>query len=327
MNQILFTNNDNNNNYNKVDTKMVIKFFCIAVIAVAIVIVAIKIYGMYENKKTKEEDAIPEIEIIKQDDQTKEVTIKASCRDGIEYLVYVWNDEEENKINLNGSTSFERIIEIPENTINNLKVEAVSIKGVNNSKTEIFEKNLDNSKPSIDSISIVNKKLSIQVSDDNGIKYLSYRWENEEEIRVDADLNNNKTMSVEIDIQRGTYKLWITVVDIYNNEETLSRLITGVNEPEITVIKYGNVVNISVTHDMGFKRIEFIINKRKYVYDENYSRYDKNKTTVVFDFPLDEGENIVKVNAYSLEKLSEEDTDNLENYASKKFAGKCTYEP
>ena len=326
MNQILFTNNDNNNS-NKIDTKKIIKFFCIAVVVISVIIVGIKIYGIVINNKKVINNEKPEIYIIREENQTKEVTIKASCKDGIQYIVYIWNDEEENRINLNGSTSFERIIEIPENTINNLKIEAVSINGVSNSKTEIFEKEIDNNKPSIDSITIVDKKLNIQATDDNGIKYLSYKWENEEEVKIDADLNNNKTMSVEIDIQRGTYKLWITVVDIYNNEETLSRLITGVNEPEITVIKYGNVVNISVTHDMGFKRIEFVINKRKYVYDENYSKYDKNKTTVVFDFPLDEGENIIKVNAYSQEKLSEEDTDNLENYASKKFSGKCTYEP
>ena len=270
---------------------------------------------------------IPEIIIIRENDQTKEVTIKASCNDGIQYLVYTWNDEEEKRINLNGSISFERIIEMPENTINNLKIEAVSLKGVKAEKKEIFEKNLENNKPSIDSISIVDKKLKIQVSDDNGLKYLSYRWEDEEEIKVEADENDNKTMSVELDIQRGTYKLWVRVVDIYDNEEILSRFVTGVNEPEISVIKYGDKIKVSVIHDMGFKKREFIINNKKYVYDERFSKYDKNKTTVEFEFPLKQGENIVQVNAYSQEKLSDEDDENLDNYSFKRFTGKCTYEP
>ncbi|MGN1301905.1 MAG: hypothetical protein ACI4U9_05245 [Clostridia bacterium] len=325
MNQILFTNN--NNNYNKIDTKQIIKFFCIAIIVVAIIIIAIKIYGIYENKKLLANSNIPEIIIIRENDQTKEVTIKASCNDGIQYLVYTWNDEEEKRINLNGSISFERIIEMPENTINNLKIEAVSLKGVKAEKKEIFEKNLENNKPSIDSISIVDKKLKIQVSDDNGLKYLSYRWEDEEEIKVEADENDNKTMSVELDIQRGTYKLWVRVVDIYDNEEILSRFVTGVNEPEISVIKYGDKIKVSVIHDMGFKKIEFIINNKKYVYDERFSKYDKDKTTVEFEFPLKQGENIVQVNAYSQEKLSDEDDENLDNYSFKRFTGKCTYEP
>ena len=324
MNQILFTNN-NNNNYNKVDTKKIIIIFAIAIILVAVLIVAIKVYGIYQDKKNAVSDVVPEIVITS--NSTKEATIKVTCEEGIQYLIYTWNDEDENRVNLNGSTSFERIVEMPENTINTLKVEVVSINNVTGSKTEVFENSIDSVKPTVDSITIVDKKLNIEVSDNNGIKYLAYKWENEEEVIINADENDNLKMTAEIDIQRGTYKLQIRVVDIYENEELLSRLVTGVNEPEITVIKYGDTVNISVTHDMGFKKIEFIINNSVYVYDENFSKYDKNKTEVEFDFPLKEGENKVQVNAYSLEKMSEEQGETLENYAFNRFTGKCTYEP
>ena len=324
MNQILFTNN-NNNNYNKVDTKKIIIIFAIAIILVAIIIAGLKIYGIYEDKKNTVSAVVPEILITS--NNTKEATIKVTCEEGIQYLVYTWNDEDENRVNLNGSTSFERIVEMPENTINTLKVEVVTINNVTGSKTEVFEKTIDNEKPTVDSITIVDKKLNIEVSDYSGIKYLAYKWENEEEVIINADENDNTKMTVEIDIQRGTYKLQIRVVDIYENEELLSRLVTGVNEPEITVIKYGDTVNISVKHDMGFKKIEFIINNSVYVYDENFSKYDKNKTEVEFDFPLKEGENKVQINAYSLEKMSEDQGETLENYAFKRFTGKCTYEP
>ena len=326
MNQILFTNN-NNNNYNKVDTKKIIRFFCIAVIFVVMLILAIKVYGMIQNKKQKDNSAIPEISIFRESDDNKEVTIKVTCEAGIEYLVYVWNNGDENRVNLNGSTSFERIIEMPGNTMNNIKVEVVSMKGVSNNKTEVFEKTVGNIKPTIDSVSIVDNKLQLQISDDTGIDYLTYRWENEAEQRIDANEDNKQEMLVELDIQRGTYKLFVTVVDIDGNEENLSRLITGVNEPQINVIKYGDKVKISVTHDRGFKQIEFIINKSKYVYDESFSQYDKNETTIEIDFPLDEGENLVQVNAYSLERLTDEEGEELEKYSFKRFTGKCTYEP
>lgn len=327
MNQILFTNNNNNNNnYDKVDTKNVIRIFCIAIIIVVILIIGIKIYGFYMNNKGKANAVIPEISV-NRNEGTKEVTIKATCEEGIQYLVYIWNNESENKVNLNGSTSFERIVEIPDNTMNKLTVEAVSTKGVKNNKTEIYENSVDNVKPTIDSVAIVDKKLHIDISDDRGIQYLTYQWENEEEIQIPADENDNKTMKVELDIQRGTYKLFVKVVDIDGNEESLSRLITGVNEPEIAVVKYGGLIKVSATHDRGFKRIEYIINDTKYVYDENFSRYDKNKTTVEIDLPLEEGENIVQVNAYSLERLTDEEGEELEKYSFKRFTGKCTYEP
>lgn len=324
MNQILFTNN-NNNNYNKVDTKKIIKIFCVSIILVAIAIIAIKVYGMYENKKNNN-NATPEISVLREDNETREITIKSTCKDGIQSLTYIWNEEEEKTINLNNSTSFERIVEMPQKATNTLKIKVTATNGVISEKTEVFTLDIDINKPTIDSISIVDNKLNIKASDDNGIKYLAYNWENEEEIIIEAE-EGAKEMTTELDIQRGTFKLQIRVVDIYENEEILSRLITGVNEPEIRVIKYGDKINVSVTHDMGFKEIEFIINDSKYVYDENFSQYDKNKTTIELDFPLKEGENIVQINAYSLEKLTEEDREELDNYAFKRFTGKCTYEP
>lgn len=325
MNQILFTNRENKKN-NKIDVKKVIIVFSIAIIVIGVIIAFMKIYGLYTNKKKVKNYATPQIAITRIDEESNEITIKVTCEDGIEYLIYTWNNQSENRINLNGSANFERILEIPKNAMNNLKIEAKSTKGVTENKTELFESNIDRTKPTIDSETIVDKKLSIQASDDEGIDYLSYKWENEDAVEIKADENDNKTIKAEIDIKRGTYKLEIKVVDINGNEEIFSRLITGVNEPEIEVIKYNDTVHIKVTHDKGFKAIEFVINRKKYVYDEEFSRYDKNQTTVEFDFPLEEGENIVQVYAYSLEKMSEDSEDLLENYASKIFAGKCTYE-
>ena len=228
-------------------------------------ILGIKAYEIYEKKKNMVTAVLPEISITRADESAREVTIKVTCEEGIEYLIYTWNNDQEVRVNLNGSTTFERIVEIPGNKMNNLNIQVNSMKGTANQKTEIFENNVDNTKPIVNSISIINKKLNLEVSDNNGIKYLAYKWENEEEVIIEADENNNEKMTAEIDIQRGTYKLQIRIVDIYGNEEALSRLITGANEPEVSVIKYGDTVNISVTHDMGFKKIEFII-KKNYQY-------------------------------------------------------------
>lgn len=326
MNQILSTSNNYNNNYDKKDTKKIIIVFCIAAILVSIVIIAVTIMRSSE-KENKGNNVIPLIDIIRENDETREIAIKVECTDGINYIIYTWNNERENRVNLNGSTNFERIIDMPENAINNLKVEVVSTKGVSNKKTEEYKLDVDSNKPKIDSIAIVDSKLQITASDDNGIDYLKYQWENEEETTVNADENDNKTINVEIDIKRGTYKLMITVVDVFGNKEQMSKLITGVNEPEINVIKQGGIIHANISHDMGFKRIEILINDDLYVYDENYSKYDKNETTVNLDLPLKEGYNLVQIKAYSLEKLSDDDSEELENYSFKVYAGECTYEP
>lgn len=326
MNQILSNNNNSYNNYNKQDTKKIIIIFCIAILLIATIIIIVSLVSHNKKKNNGQFDA-PTIEIIRETEEAKKVTIKSECADGIKYVVYIWNDEKENKINLEGSTNFERIIDIPENETNTLKVEVVSVNDVSNQKTEELKMNIDTSKPKIDSISIVNSKLQISASDDMGIEYLTYQWENEEEKKVEVNENDNKKIDIELDIKRGTYKLTITVVNVLGNKEQTAKLITGVNQPEISVIKQGGVIHVNVTHDMGFKKIEFKINKKLYVYDENYEEYDENTTEISLDFPLEEGGHLIQIKAYSLEKLSDDDNEELENYSFNSFTGKCTYEP
>ena len=198
-----------------------------------------------------------------------------------------------------------------------------------NEKNEEYELDVDLSKPTIDSMAIVDKKLQIEMSDNEGIDYIKYQWEDEDEVVINVGEEDNKNFTTKLEIKRGTYKLKLTVADIYGNTETISKLITGVNEPEIKAIKYGDIVRVTVTHDMGFKLIQYIVNDKVYEYGENYSKYDKDLKTMELDFPLKEGENIIQVNAYSLEKISDEEieADDLSNYSFKSFTGKCTYEP
>ena len=320
MNQILSTSNDNN--YNTSDTKKIVIIFCIAIILIACVIIAVAIFSKNKNKG---EFISPDIEISRQNET--DISIKVACADGINFVSYTWNDEKNNRVNLNGSTNFERIVNIPENSNNILKIEAVSSKGTKGTKQEQFERDIDSSKPTIDEMSVVGSSLHIEASDDNEIDYMAYQWEDEEERIIKPDEEVNKTITADINIKRGTYKLTLKIFDKSGNKAEISKLITGVNQPEINVIKYGDIVRVTITHDMGFKRIEYIINDNLYIYDENYSGYDKDKTMMELDFPLNEGENIVKVKAYSLEKLSDDETDDLANYSYKTFVGRCTYIP
>lgn len=322
MNQILTTNNDYNNNNNKLETRKIIVIFATAVILISCIIIAIAFNSIKSNKG---EFTAPEIEITRQTE--KEIAIKANCQDGINYIVYSWNDEKENRVNIGGSTTFERIIDIPENSINLLNIEVVTSKGIKGIKQEKLERDIDSSKPTIDEMSVTGSTLHITASDDNGLDRLVYKWEDEEERVIGANEEDNKRVTADINIKRGTYKLTIKLFDVSGNKEEVSRLITGVNQPEINVIKFGNKVRVTVTHDMGFKRIDYFINDEKYSYDENSSDYDKEKTFKEWEFPLKEGDNVVKVLAFSLEPLSNEETDDLANYSYKTFAGKCTYNP
>ena len=68
-----------------------------------------------------------------------------------------------------------------------------------------------------------------------------------------------------------------------------------------------------ITHDMGFKKVEFSVNDKEYVYDESFSGYDAQKVELLYKYSLVEGENTVIIHAVSLEETEET------------YKGKCTY--
>ena len=329
MNQILSVNSDYNNNYNKEDTKKIINIFCIAVIIVAITMVLLRIYQIRKNKEEASQFEIPEITISSVNEG--QVKINVVCNDGIKSIKYIWNENDEQIVNLNGSTTFERILDVPYNRNNVIKVEAISQKDVKSETSNNFGMETDEVKPTIDSITTTGSTLTIEVSDDSGVSYMEYQWEDEEPNKINVVEEDNRKVNAQINIKRGTYKLTFSAVDIYGNKETISRLVTGVNEPEIFVVKYGDVINIKATHDMGIKQISVLINGKLYIYNEQTAGYTK-QTTAEVEYPLEPGENEVKIIVHSFEKLSKEDEnsedteDSLNNYAYKTFVGTTTVE-
>ena len=323
MNQILSTSN-NYNEYNKDDTKKIIRIFCIIIVIVAIVIAALAIKRIQRVKNEQASFAKPVISIERTNNE--QLAIKATCDDGINYVVYTWNYNNEKRINVGGSTTFEELVDIPYSQASELQVQVVSRNNVAEITETIKRDGVDKTKPEITAITVVGSKLSIKALDESGIKYLEYQWEGKDAQTVYFDEDDNKDVTVDLDIDRGTFKLTITVEDIFENKEVISRLVTGVNEPEIDVIRYGGSINITVTHDMGICEIGVLINEKFYSYNKETEGYSKDKTTVELEYPLEEGENTIKIIAYSFEKLSPQGEDSTNNYSSKFFIGQCTYD-
>ena len=61
-------------------------------------------------------------------------------------------------------------------------------------------------------------------------------------------------------------------------------------------------------------------------YDYVKSRGIDKENTKEVEYPLEEGENTVKIIVYCYEKLSDSEDESLDNYAYKTFVGHCTYE-
>ena len=86
-----------------------------------------------------------------------------------------------------------------------------------------------------------------------------------------------------------------------NNRDTLELPFKGINKPEIKVVKRGTKIYMKVTHDQGFKSVEFSINGKDYSYNEETPSYDPETTELEYYFNIQEGENTVTITATSLE--------------------------
>lgn len=301
MNQILYNENKNKK---PIDKKKIIIIFAIIAIVFAMLIIGIIVYNkIKENNENKPIEALnkPSIDLEAVDQNCK---ISVKYTEGLSKVIYYWNDEENiTEKNVTG-TEFQILIEIPEGDTNTLYVKAIgsddSIKKVRQEfKKEGSEQ--DENLPTIvwERVGGTNNIL-IKVASPKGIDKITYEWEEDEPVTLSA--NGEKEFETEIEIKRGTNKLLVTATDSEGNTQSKEENIVGIHLPEIEVyVTQDRVLHMKVTHDAGFKRVEFNVNNSTLLYDEDYPTYDENTTELETELPLNEGKTVVKITAESLE--------------------------
>lgn len=324
MNQILLTNNQNNkkknnnqyNGNNSGDMKKIIIFFGIAILVFALLIIGVYAYKL--SKNNEEETKHVEGPVLSLEETENEVKIVIKAEAGISKVIYSWNDEQDNEFEINGGKDYEEALEIPEGQ-NTLNVKVIDQNGEEKETIKEFYKEENKEVPKLEideEVLRTTGKVKIIASDENnGLKYITYQWNDEEETKIDAESEDQATIETTIDVKRGQNTLRIKAVNNLDKEKDLEKMLKGVNDPVIEVTKDDSLgeMYMKITHDMGFKKIEFTVNGREYIYDENFSGYDSEKKEIEYKFALKEGENIVIIHAISLED------------SEKTYKGKCNY--
>ena len=330
MNQILAThNNTNNNKRPPIDTHKIIVFFSIAIIDFGLIIICVAAYNLHkssEEKKRLQEIGNPEISIEQIEDSVK---ILAKYDSGISSIIYTWNDEETYEINLNGITTIEKLIDMIDGEgENTLKVTVIGLNGRKNEISKVFNLESENSGTSEEGpiiqwiIKYNENKITAIATDETQLKYIRYQWDGNMPITIEPGEAQSR-LEVDIDIERGQHRLTITAQDEDGNVSTKSGNFKGVKKPEISAIKYGDTVEITVSHDMGFKKVEFIVNDKIYIYDATYTGYSQLNTKLLYKVNLLEGENVIQVTAESLEQISADQNEGT----TAVYKGRCEYNP
>ncbi len=330
MNQILLTedinrkdNKEDNNksvkrSNNAIDMKKIVIFFAIVIMVFGISLAAIFGYRIKNrDKDTKIPlDSKPNLSIQKSENNAS-VIILASSEIGLKKMIYSFNNIDEETIELNGRTSETKEIIIP-NGVTNLKVKVIDKNNNEVEDTEQFNINLElpNIETSIIEEESVKKVKIIVTTQIDDIKYVKYKWDNEEEeVTLKPEDDSKNRIEAMVDIKRGVNVISIIASTVNNGIENTSIRFSGRKNPEIKVTKVLDKIYIKVTHDIGIKKIEYNINGKEYIYDENAKTYNPEAKEIEYYFKLKEGENTVKVKATSTEDSEEE------------FRGKKEYRP
>ncbi|MBQ7411010.1 MAG: hypothetical protein IJW20_06490 [Clostridia bacterium] len=317
MNQILDYNPNKNSGGKPSGSDTIVRVFAVLIACFAICLVAGGIYGVHKNKTTvAEAPAAPTEAVISVEQGETTAKILVSHDKAIEKLIYSWDSGKENNVKGTGEASMEAEVPLLAGT-HTLTVKVTDIDGVEATYQEEItsETGEDKIYPVIDMGVTDQKKLKITATDETSIDFVTYRWNDDEEVKVEVSDNDDKVIEFEIDILKGKNDLLIVAVDKNNNSTTETKTFTGVTKPDITITigadkKTGDV---KVFHENGIKAITLKINDMDY----NVEISEESPTEVSFPLPeLAIGTNKILVTATSVDDTVTEVTEEVSSEAS-----------
>ena len=277
-------------NSGPVAIESILKFFAIAILVYGIFMIGSGSYSMYSNSQEDEANTKPTIQI---EETEKEITLRVTHTRALSKVTYKWNNDEETEIQTNGRQEVSQKIEIPTGN-NTLTIYAQDEKGRETTYQKAYSLEGD---ITID-FTLDGNNIKVTASGKNELSYMTYRWDEEEETRVDI---NNTQIEQSIEIPMGQHTLTVIVVDVNNTTETKEQEIKGVKKPnlEITTDGSSNFI-IKVADEEGLKRLEFTVNDT-----DSYKLELEGRTELEYQWPIEDGRNKLDVTVYNESDVTE----------------------
>jgi len=288
MNQILQTENKKNNG--PVEIGKVIKFFVVAIIIFAIILIGIGVYHLItqNNNQTPTQpiEQAPEVNIDREED---DIVIEITHNKPIAKILYNWNDEEENIIEGNNQTTISERISLPYGT-NTLNLTVTDINGIETKFQKEYVVEGDG-KPVIELKLTQDNKIKITAQDASNLKDIIYSWNDGEQTKIEATGEDLTKVEQEVEIPLGQNTLKVQATNINNVTTTKELQVKGVKKPVLSFKKEGDYLVIKAEDEVGMKVIDYTLNGQKY--QINYG----NKKVIEYKQLLEKGENNLEVKA------------------------------
>lgn len=210
-------------------------------------------YSNYQEKKIVSQATVPTVSFAQDGNNA---TISISHDKGIARVKYYWNDEEGTIVR--GDSKTEVVISdvsIPAGS-NVLNVEIVD----DNSISSNISHDYTYEGIAINNFVVNNSSIKIVAEDVNGLNYLTYHWNSEEEIKVYPENEGDTTIEVLTEIPSGLNTLSITAVNSSNITISKEQQIKGNRRPDIDfyIDASDNNLYVTVTDEEG---VDFITQK------------------------------------------------------------------
>lgn len=296
MNQILSIENKKGkkSSGNPIEITKIVRFFSIAILIFGLFMIGQGSYGIVKNIEDNKasvggKNNAPEVTIERVENT---IHVKATHDKEITKMVYSWNDNGiEVTINGNGTNTLEQKIDLPIGN-NTFHIKVYDI--LDRERTYEKEYVTDATAPQV-SIEVVGNNIKITAKDTTALSYITYRWDEEEETKVDATEESNAQIEQEIEIPVGQHKLTVVAVNTNNKTTTKEQEVKGVIKPKLDVAVDANdpsYVIISGTDENAMKEVSFNINNGT-TYRLDYSTVREKR--IEYRMQVSPGENIIRV--------------------------------
>ena len=295
MNQILYE--DTGNKSRPTDIKKIIRFFGVAIAIFGIAIIGFGIYGISQWIKGTAPSSGNKPQIAVNVLEGSNVKIEVTHDKVIDKVIISWNGENEKTVVGRGNT-FEYLESMP-NGINELTVRAIDKMGVEAVHTGMYSYNngVDIQNPKIELTRVEEENIiRIRAVDETEIAYVSYRWNDGEEQKIEKRDETNTIIDEIIPLpeEAGDYELTVAAVDKNGNRETKVQKIQGLTKPVIQKpTQYGEKLTITVTDELGLDYVTIKVNDKGFKWESDTDDRTDFVTTVI----LNEGENKVTIKA------------------------------
>lgn len=298
MNQILATSNPTSKKTKTkrsggpADIKTIVRVFAIAMLVFGVFMIGTGSYAIYRDSEANNSEITKPVITEKLNEDSTAVILTVTHDKAIDRIEYSWNEDEVQTITGNGRKYIEQEIEIPGGT-NKLNVRAIDTQGQEISTQREF------TAEEIINLAVSGSKLKITAENETEIAYMTYRWDDEEEQRIDI---NATTVDQEIDIPMGEHNLTVILVDVNNETITKEQKVKGVTKPTINIETddAGEYYLITITDETGLERVELNIRG-----EQRTITVENGEKELKYKLQLNEGdENRLEITAYNVDGIA-----------------------